>query len=54
MNVKKKNNAQGIQVKRNGFYPKGQPEKQKSYLHNWDRNVAVKTIPIPRRIRKGA
>lgn len=53
MNIRR-NKAQGSGVKRTGYYPKRQPENQKSYFHNWDRNVAVRTIPIPRRIRKGA
>lgn len=53
MNVRR-NKAQGSGVKRTGHYSKRQPENQKSYLHNWERNVAVRTIPIPRRIRKGA
>ena len=53
MNVRR-NKAQGSGVKRTGYYPKRQPENQKNYCHNWNRNVAVRTIPIPRRIRKGA
>ena len=53
MNVRR-NKAQESGVKRTGYYPKRQPENQKSYLHNWDRTVAVRTIPIPRRIRKVA
>lgn len=53
MNVRK-NKLRRNSSKRFDFNSGRRMENQKNYLHNWNLNVVVKTIPISRRIRKGA
>lgn len=46
--------AQQRGLKKTEDYSKKRHDNQKSYLRNWNRCMAVKTTPMPHRIRKGA